>query len=150
MEGKMKHSKKLRQAIILPGLFLMFISLSWHCDNKEPTKPTEKPTSKTWEEVVEEMKADSVDVMPKVIRTTAIQYPESARKAGLVGTFTCYLRIDENGDVVDVIIKDSLSPDCDKAAIDALKTWKFTPAQYKGNVVAIWLTIPIELKMQKK
>jgi protein TonB len=86
--------------------------------------------------------------MPKAIRRTPIPYPESAQKAGLEGALICFLRINENGDVVDVILKGSVSPDCDKAAIDALKTWKFTPAQNKGKPVAIWLAIPFNFKMK--
>jgi len=152
MEGTMKQSLKLKRVIVLSGLFILFIPLSWYCGRKEMVKQVEQPASlpdsKTWEKLDQEIMTYPVDAGPQIVRRTDIAYPESAQKAKLAGAFFCYLRVNESGDVADVKIKDSLSPDCDQAAIEAMKEWKFTPAQKNGKPVAAWVVVPINFQLE--
>ena len=77
-----------------------------------------------------------------------LKYPESARKSGITGFVDVTLQIDEEGKVVDSKIKKSLQPDCDKAALEALKSVKWKPALKDGKPVKVWVTVPVMFKLR--
>ena len=35
-----------------------------------------------------------------------------------------------------------------KAAVDAVKQWKFTPATLKGMPVAVWIVVPVSFRLK--
>lgn len=55
-------------------------------------------------------------------------YPESARKTRGEGTVTLYAVIGTEGQVLDAAVVRSASPDFDRAALDAVKGWRYRPA----------------------
>ena len=77
-----------------------------------------------------------------------LKYPESARKSGVTGFVDVTLQIDEDGKIVDSKIKKSLQPDCDKAALEALKAVKWKPALKKGKPVKVWITVPVKFALK--
>jgi len=77
-----------------------------------------------------------------------LKYPESARKSGITGFVDVTLQIDEEGKVVDSKIKKSLQPDCDKAALEALKSVKWKPALKDGKPVKVWVTGPVKFALK--
>jgi len=85
---------------------------------------------------------------------TAIQknlvYPELARKAGIEGTVVVMAQISENGDVLKTNIHRSLGEDngCDEAAIEAIRSIKWTPAKYEGKPVAVWISVPVKFRLR--
>lgn len=48
-------------------------------------------------------------------------YPQSAKESGLQGTVTISFQTQKDCSVTDITVLKSLSPDCDKSAIDAIK-----------------------------
>ena len=56
--------------------------------------------------------------------------------------------VNENGKIVDSKIKKSLQPDCDKAALEALKAVKWKPALKKGKPVKVWITVPVKFALK--
>jgi len=78
----------------------------------------------------------------------ALEYPESARKAGIEGMVDVALQIDEKGKIVASKIAKSLDPDCDKAALEALKAVKWKPALKKGKPVKVWVTVPVKFALK--
>ena len=93
------------------------------------------------------------DIAPDVVFgfgevAKALKYPESARKEGITGTVEVALQIDEEGKVVDSKIAKSLHPDCDKAALEALKSVKWKPALKKEKPVKVWVTVPVKFALK--
>jgi TonB family protein len=92
------------------------------------------------------------DVAPVVIEKTRIQptYPEAAKKDGIVGKVLVKAYINKKGDVESVKL-DKVEPAGKGFEVEALKVvpkWKFEPAKAKGEVVAVWVTIPIDFKLK--
>ena len=77
-----------------------------------------------------------------------LKYPEGARKSGVAGFVHVTLQIDEDGKIVDSKIKKSLQPDCDKAALEALKAVNWKPALKKGKPVKVWVTVPVKFALK--
>lgn len=90
------------------------------------------------------MTEDSVDDPPKPVSRKAPQYPDRARKKGISGRVVLSVLIDASGNVSDVRVVESEPPGVfDEAAVAAVKTWRFQPAMYEGNPVAIRVTQPL-------
>lgn len=84
---------------------------------------------------------------PRQIHSPAPKYPKTERKARHEGTVTLKLAVGTDGMPVDIRISQSLSPDFDKAAIDALRQWKFSPAMKGGIPVAVAISIKIVFQL---
>ena len=77
-----------------------------------------------------------------------VKYPEIAKKAGIQGRVFVNAFIDEMGNVVGTEIIKGIGGGCDQAAIDAVKTTKFTPGIKNGDPVKVQVSIPILFKLQ--
>ncbi len=96
---------------------------------------------------------EKADVKTMAAIKTTIQpvYPEEARKQGIEGMVLVNVLVDASGEVVQAKIERSDAPVLDKAALDAIRRWKFTPAVSKEDEpVAVWMTIPVKFKLSEK
>jgi protein TonB len=85
------------------------------------------------------MSENSVDVKPRVVSRTQMIYPQSALRKKIKGYVVVNLLIDEEGSVEIAKVIDSTPPGVfDRAALDGVRQWRFSPAQYKGRAVKIW------------
>ena len=74
-------------------------------------------------------------------------YPPAALRRGESGTVMVRVEVDAAGMPIDVSLdRRSGSRDLDRAAMDAVKRWRFQPAQRDGQAVASSLVIPIDFK----
>ena len=79
-----------------------------------------------------------------------LEYPQKALSDKLFGKVVLRFIIKEDGGVGDVEILKSLSPECDQAAIKAVKSLpKFSPARNDGERVRVWFTTPITFVLQE-
>ena len=76
-----------------------------------------------------------------------VVYPISAKEAGIEGKVLVKAIIDENGNVTETSILKSVNKDCDKAAMDAIKKTKFTPALKDKKPVKAEVVIPVMFKL---
>ncbi len=96
-----------------------------------------------------------VDEMPVVAGSTAPDYPDAARTAGVSGTTFVRAHVDEAGRV-DFAEKEKALPPMfrgsadahvvaalDVAARTAVKGWTFKPARRAGRAVPAWVTVPV-------
>ena len=60
---------------------------------------------------------------------------DSAHRQKLEGYAMAEFIIDENGNVINVVIKQSSNPIFEKPTIDAIRRWKFTPGEKDGRKV---------------
>lgn len=75
-------------------------------------------------------------------------YPELAQKAGIEGTVTVQARIDEKGDVIDTRILVPLkNSECNEAAVAAIKSVKWKPAQADGKPIVAWIAVPVRFRL---
>jgi len=78
-----------------------------------------------------------------------LKYPEAARRENIQGSVIVHVLIDEQGKVVDARILKSLSPECDQAAIYAVKNTEWRPAKQKDKPVRVWVSIPVMFRLKK-
>lgn len=78
-----------------------------------------------------------------------LKYPTIARVHETQGTVVVRFMVKKDGNIGKIVIKKSLSRECDQAAKDVVKKLrKFTPAKQKGKPVAVWFTLPIRFRLQ--
>jgi protein TonB len=88
--------------------------------------------------------ADGKAEPPVPVRTVPPVYPSELRKDGVSGIVTVKCTIDEQGNVTDPEVAKSTNPAFDEPALDALRKWKFKPAQMDGKPVPQKVSIPIK------
>ena len=95
------------------------------------------------------MSEDSVDVAPQPIERTAMDYPKKAYKSGISGYVVMNLLVSKTGNVEKVKVLQSEPADVfDDAAVNGVKTWRFKPAQYKGEAVKVWAKQKVRFDLQ--
>ena len=79
----------------------------------------------------------------------APRYPRAARRRGAEGT--TWLRVDvaATGRVVRVAVERSAGHrDLDRAAVAAVRTWRFAPLPEEMDASDLWLRIPVEFRLR--
>ncbi len=94
---------------------------------------------------------DEVDVAPEVLRRVNPVYPSLAQKFKLEGSITVNALVSETGSVIDTAILKGMKDDMglEKAAADAVKKWRFEPAQKNGVKVKVWRPVVIVFGLEK-
>lgn len=78
-----------------------------------------------------------------------LKYPASAVEQKIEGTVVLRFLIGKDGKVGKVVVQRSLSKDCDRAAVDAVKKLrKFYPGIKNDKHVAVWFTIPVRFSLK--
>jgi protein TonB len=85
---------------------------------------------------------------PVPVRTVPPDYPEDLRKEGAMGIVVVKCTVDVQGNVIDPEVEKSTNTGFDKAAVEAVKKWKFKPAKLDGNPVSRKVSIPIKFVSQ--
>ncbi|MDH3626807.1 MAG: TonB family protein [Acidobacteriota bacterium] len=89
-----------------------------------------------------------VDVKPTLVHRVSPTYPPLARRMRQEGVVTLTVLVKEDGTVGDILnpagTKGSM---LDKAAIDAVRGWKYEPATKNGVEVQTWLQVRIKFAL---
>ena len=76
------------------------------------------------------------------------EYPDRARREGKEGRVVLRVLVDEQGKSKSVAVNDSSgSESLDRAAAEAIKLWRFSPARYGGKLVESWVKVPIDFRL---
>jgi protein TonB len=79
---------------------------------------------------------------------TTPHYPESARREGAEGVVTLRFEVLTSGKVGTIQVQRSAGrPDLDRAAVEAVKTWRFDPARRGKEAVAVWVILPVRFEL---
>lgn len=91
------------------------------------------------------------DVPPRQIATADPVYPNVARNMRKEGAIMINVLISETGDVIQtaVIGGNRGSLGFDKAAENAVRKWKFSPAEKNGVPVRVWKSVTIAFKLKQ-
>ena len=78
------------------------------------------------------------------------RYPAAALRRGESGTVLVRVEVDTAGMPAGVaLVQRSGSRDLDRAAMEAVREWRFQPAQRNGKAIAASLVIPIDFKADR-
>ena len=78
------------------------------------------------------------------------RYPGAALRRGESGTVLVRVEVDTAGMPAGVaLVQRSGSRDLDRAAMEAVRAWRFQPAQRNGQAIAASLVIPIDFKADR-
>jgi len=95
------------------------------------------------------MSEGSVDKAPSPSQRSAMEYPKKAKKMGIKGYVLLNILIDANGNVIKVKVLESEPAGVfDDVASQGVKSWKFTPGEYKGKAVKVWAKQKIRFDFQ--
>ena len=88
---------------------------------------------------------------PALIASSQVlpKYPASALRRGQTGTVLVAATIDAKGKPVDVRVDDrSGNREFDRAALAAVKQWRFEPATRNGKPVEGMVRVPVEFALE--
>ena len=84
---------------------------------------------------------------PKKIKDVKPVYPEAAKSAGVQGMVIIETQIAKDGSVNAAKVLRSV-PELDRAAIDAVMQWKYTPTLLNGEPVKVIMTVTVTFSLQ--
>ena len=74
---------------------------------------------------------------PSLIELHSADYPPDRLARGEQADVACLVDIDAEGRVVDVVVERSAAPDFDAAALAAIRSFRFSPAEIDGKPAAV-------------
>ena len=87
---------------------------------------------------------------PRATFSPEPEYPDKERKAGHEGTVKLRLVVGTDGVAHDITVSGPLSPEFDAAAVEAVKTWKFSPATKGGKPVSAQISIGVTFHLSPR
>jgi len=82
------------------------------------------------------------DVKPPVkVAGDFAAYPKAARRGRLEGAVTVDMIVSERGEPTDVRVVESAGEILDAAVVDAVRRWRYTPAEKDGVKVRVHWTV---------
>jgi TonB family protein len=85
---------------------------------------------------------------PIVVFAPSPQYTQKARKERINGTVLVQVLINEEGRVECARVLRSLEPSLDAASIDTVNRWRFKPATFQGQPVAMLYSLSLNFTIQ--
>jgi TonB family protein len=83
-----------------------------------------------------------------VLREVKPQYTETARQRGLQGDVLLEIVVRRDGSVGDVRIVQGLGHGLDQRAVEAVRQWRFAPAQRLGVPVDVMVEVAMEFRLR--
>jgi protein TonB len=75
-------------------------------------------------------------------------YPRAARRRGFEGLVEVNVLVDINGRVKEQHLHVSSGHTVlDKAALKAIRRWRFTPGRQNGKIMEMWVKVPVRFKL---
>jgi periplasmic protein TonB len=85
---------------------------------------------------------------PRVIREVKADYTEDARRRGVTGEVVMEVVVRRDGSVGPVQLLHGLEPGLDERALNAVRQWKFTPAERQGVPVDVVVEVGMEFRLR--
>ncbi len=84
---------------------------------------------------------------PHAVFTPNPEYSAEARKAHYEGTCVLWTIVGTDGRVRDIRVARRLGRGLDEKAIETVKQWKFDPAMYEGEPVAVQINVEVTFRL---
>jgi TonB family protein len=88
------------------------------------------------------------DVAPVLLKIAVPLYPEAALRKKIGGTVWLNVLVDEKGGVKSARVLRSDAEELNQAAIEAARKYAFTPGMYRGKAIPVWVSIPVEFRLE--
>ncbi len=75
--------------------------------------------------------------LPQLLDAPPAVYPPDRLARGETADVACTIDIDEHGAVTQVVVEAPVAPDFDAAAVDAIRRFRFSPAEIDGQPAAV-------------
>src|SRR5581483_5024186 len=85
---------------------------------------------------------------PRLVREVKADYTEDARRRGLAGEVELEIVVRRDGSVGDVRVLRGLGSGLSEQAVQAVRQWKFVPAQRQGAPVDVIVEVAVEFKLR--
>ena len=77
------------------------------------------------------------------------RYPAAATKDGIEGTTAVRVQVRADGLLGEVLVATSAGHRAlDRAAVEAVKQWRFEPARRGDEAVTVWVIVPVRFKLE--
>ncbi len=86
-------------------------------------------------------------IPPRPLSKVSPTYPEKARQARHEGTVVLGVTVGKDGSTRDIHVVKGPDEELNQAAITAVSQWKFEPATYEGNPVAVEMSIQVNFRL---
>ena len=83
----------------------------------------------------------------RLVHRVEPEYPELARKARISGTVVLSVTVDEKGNVAEIRLR-SGHPLFNRAAVDAVRRWKYSPMLLNGEPFRVVTTVSVSFVMK--
>jgi TonB family protein len=130
-----------------PGVFVMLIVGGSAFLSAEPAPDPAAPPKINVRDFVDVIESVQADEKPRVVFQTAAQYPLEMRKKGISGEVVVGFIVNSEGAVEGAHVMTPTHPEFEKAAVDAVSKWKFTPGKKGGRAVAMKMAVPIRFSL---
>lgn len=87
---------------------------------------------------------------PRVVEDTPPLYTEAAFDRGIEGRVVLRAIIRKDGSVGATRVHQSLDTELDRAAIEAVRTWKFEPATVDGDPINVLADIEVDFQLERR
>lgn len=84
---------------------------------------------------------------PQAVSTPDPEYTEEARNAKTQGTCILWLIVDDHGNPRDIRVVRGLGHGLDAKAIEAVKQWRFQPAEKDGHPVNVQISVEVGFRL---
>jgi periplasmic protein TonB len=84
---------------------------------------------------------------PQALSTPDPEYTEEARNAKTQGTCILWMIVDDHGNPRDIRVIRGLGHGLDAKAIEAVKQWRFQPAEKDGHPVNVQISVEVGFKL---
>jgi TonB family protein len=85
---------------------------------------------------------------PRLLREVKADYTEEARQRGIAGDVVLEIVVRRDGSVGDVRILHGLASGLNERAVQAVRQWKFAPAQRLGTPVDVIVEVSVEFTLR--
>ncbi|MEK6336798.1 MAG: TonB family protein [Acidobacteriota bacterium] len=98
----------------------------------------------------EELQQSKVDRKVRLIHRVEPEYPQDAREKGIEGTVQLGMTIDHQGLPQNIVVKRSVYPSIDQAAIEAARKMRFEPGIKNGEPASMVITVEFDFRLESK
>jgi TonB family protein len=141
----MRGNANLRFGLKGMAVVLILCGLAVAESQEQSTPPIPKDTV-TQAEIPQHVRVSSGVVAGLLIKKVNPKYPGKARQKGVQGTVILRAMINKDGDIADLQLI-SGDPLLAKAAMDAVKKWKYWPYIFQGQPVEVDTQIQVNFTL---
>src|SRR5262245_47753015 len=87
-----------------------------------------------------------LDQRPQAIAQSAPMYPAELRRRRVEGTVSVVFLVDTEGRVTNPTVEKSTDPAFERAALEAVRRWRFEPGTRQGHKVQFKMRVPITFR----